>query len=102
MSNVQIGEGSLSSAAQLVAEAKIDLDRKSQTLSSKIQGIGAQWGGQGAAAFHQLHNAWQEKQQTITNALNNFEASLRDTETDAVSTDTTQADTFQSQFNRLG
>ncbi|MDF9717354.1 WXG100 family type VII secretion target [Nocardioides sp. ChNu-153] len=100
--NMQMGEGTLSNAAQMVADAKVEIDQKCRTLEGQIQGIGARWGGQGAAAFHRLHVAWQEKQRTINDALNDFERSLLDTERDTTSTDSSQADTFSSSFSRLG
>ena len=42
------------------------------------------WGGQGGTAFFNLHEAWNEKQQIIVNALDEFEASLQQTEKDNV------------------
>ncbi|WP_028474640.1 WXG100 family type VII secretion target [Nocardioides alkalitolerans] len=99
--NMKMGEGTLISAGQMVIEAKADFNQKSNALASQIQGMANRWQGQGGAAFQTLIVQWGEKQRTITNALENFERSLTDTDRDTTSTDSGQSDTFTSHLSRL-
>jgi WXG100 family type VII secretion target len=96
------GEGTLSKAAEMVREAKGDFDTLSGQLSSNIDSARSQWKGAGGNAFFNLHTAWTEKQRTVVAALNDFEASLRSTEKDNVSTDESQNSNFTGFQNRLG
>lgn len=96
------GEGTLTRAAGLVADAKADFDSLSNALSGQIQGLQGRWAGAGGSAFFSLHQAWTEKQKVITNALNEFEASLTSTERDNVSTDQSQSSNFSNYASRLG
>lgn len=96
------GHGTLTAAAAKVAEAKADFDRISKDLSGKIQGLNGQWVGAGATAFMRLHTEWTQAHQQITSALNEFEASLRGTERDNVSTDESQATPMTNLSARLG
>lgn len=95
-------EGALSTAAEHTRVAKTEVIKLCGDLSMNIQGIGARWGGQGANAFHKLHQAWQEKQRTIVNALDDFAGSLETTQTDNVNTDQSQADVNAKLLGRLG
>ena len=96
------GEGTLSKAAGMVAEAKGDFDRISGKLEGQIAGLQGKWAGAGGTAFFSLHQAWTEKQRVITNALNEFQASLTSTEKDNVSTDETQSANYSRVAGRLG
>ena len=96
------GEGTLTRAAGLVAEAKQDFDSLSKNLEGQIQGIQGKWAGAGGTAFFSLHQAWNEKQRIITNALNEFQNSLTSTEKDNVSTDETQSANYSRVAGRLG
>lgn len=96
------GQGTLSAAAGMVADAKHDFDRLNNQLVQHIEAAKAKWSGQGGTAFHSLGLSWSEKQRTIVNALNQFEASLRSTEKDNVSTDDTQSSTYARNQQRLG
>ena len=97
-----MGDGTLSKAAGLVAEAKQDFDRLSGKLEGQIAGLQGKWAGAGGQAFFALHQAWTEKQKVIVSALNEFEASLVGTEKDAMSTDDTQASNYHRNASRLG
>lgn len=92
----------LSQAAEHVRGARQEVTGLCQGLSSQIQGLGARWGGQGATAFHTLHDTWQEKQRTIVNALDTFAESLETTQSDTVTTDQSQADLSATLLRRLG
>jgi WXG100 family type VII secretion target len=96
------GEGTLSTAAGMVADAKHDFDRLNSQLVQHIDSAKAKWSGQGGSAFNNLGHAWHEKQATIVSALNQFEASLRSTEKDNTSTDDTQSSAFSRNQQRLG
>ena len=58
--------------------------------------------GRAATAFFALHRAWTEKQDVITRALNEFEASLVSTERDNVATDDAQSAPYHRTAGRLG
>jgi WXG100 family type VII secretion target len=96
------GEKTLTRAAGLVADAKQDFDGLSKALEGKITGLQGKWAGQGGQAFFSLHQAWTEKQRVITNALNEFEASLTSTEKDNLNTDETQSSNYNRYAGRLG
>jgi WXG100 family type VII secretion target len=96
------GQGALSAAAGMVADAKHDFDRCNNELVQHIDSAKATWAGQGATAFTSLGYAWSEKQRTITDALHQFEASLRSTEKDNTRTDDTQSSAFARNQQRLG
>ena len=96
------GEGTLTRAAGLVSEAKQDFDAMSKALEGQIAGLQGKWAGAGGSAFFQLHQAWTEKQRIITNALNEFEASLTSTEKDNVNTDESQSANYSRVAGRLG
>ena len=96
------GEKTLTRAAGLVSDAKSDFDSMSRTLDGQIQGLQGKWAGAGGSAFFALHQAWTEKQTVITNALNEFEASLTSTERDNMNTDETQSSSYNRFAGRLG
>ena len=87
---MKAGSHTLSRAAGLVAGAKSDFDRMSQSLTDQITSLQGKWVGQGGSAFFMLHQAWTEKQTKIVSALNEFEAALQQTERDNTNTDDTQ------------
>jgi WXG100 family type VII secretion target len=91
----------LSRAAGLVATAKVDFDQRAAALNDQIAGMALRWQGQGGVAFQTLQQAWQEKQRTITNALNDFEQSLLVTDRDFTTTDDSQAQAATVNLGRL-
>ena len=99
---MKAGDRTLSRAAGMVSNARSDFDRLSRTMSDTIVGYQSKWQGQGGKAFFALHQAWTEKQRIITNALDEFSASLTSTERDNVSTDDTQSATYSKVAGRLG
>ena len=96
------GQGTLSAAAEMVADAERDLDRLDRTLVRHLDAARASWAGQGGSAFVALGCAWSEKQRTIVGALHQFEASLRATEKDNLATDDAQSAAFTRHQQRLG
>lgn len=95
-------ERALTRAAAMVAEARKDFDGFSSRLDTQIGGLEGRWTGAGGRAFLSLHRAWTEKQRTITNALDEFEASLVSTERDNASTDEAQSANYHRTAGRLG
>lgn len=95
------GEGTLTKAAGMVADAKRDFDQLSKQLEGQIQGMQGKWAGAGGTAFFQLHAAWTEKQRRIVRALDEFENSLTQTERDNISTDEGQQANYNRNASRL-
>src|SRR3954462_9346699 len=85
------GEGTLSAAAGLVADAKHDFDRLNNELIHPIASPKGPSAGPGGSAFNRLGPAWQEKPTTIVTACNQFEATRSSTKKDNTSTDDTQS-----------
>lgn len=96
------GEKTLSRAAGLVADVKAEFDGISKQLMTNVETLRSQWGGQGSTAFQTLAMAWNEKQQKIVSALNEFEQNLITTEKDNVSTDDAQQSSMTALQNSLG
>lgn len=97
-----MGEGTLSRAAGLVAQARQDFDRLSGRLEGQVAALHGRWTGAGGQAFFRLHQTWAEKQRVIVGALDDFERSLVGTEKDALRTDDTQAGSYTRSMSRLG
>lgn len=95
------GEGTLSRAAGMVADAKKDFDNLSKKLEGQIQGLQGKWVGAGGSAFFGLHAAWNQKQRDIVSALDTFEASLHSTEKDNIRTDEDQQVNYNRNLDRL-
>jgi uncharacterized protein YukE len=96
------GEGTLSTAAGMVAGARRDFDGLNRELAQHIEATQAAWTGHGGSAFTALGRAWHEKQSTIVSALDRFATSLRSTEMDNLSTDDVQSGAFARNLQRLG
>ncbi|MBM7518052.1 WXG100 family type VII secretion target [Nocardioides nitrophenolicus] len=83
------GEGALKKVAELVATTKQDLVKKSGEMESELAAMKQAWVGGGGLAFENVKNAWIEKHKVVTAALDKFEASLIETESDNMNTDGT-------------
>ncbi|GAA3516461.1 WXG100 family type VII secretion target [Nocardioides daeguensis] len=81
------GEGALKKVAELVAATKQDLVKQSQTMEAQLEDMRNHWVGGGGLAFKNVKEAWIEKHKVVTSALDKFEASLIETESDNVNTD---------------
>lgn len=95
------GEGVLTRAAGMVADARTDFHTISRQLTDQISAVRSQWGGQGATAFFALQQAWTEKQQVIVDALNEFETSLGVTEKDNIRVDENEGVNYANLTARL-
>lgn len=95
------GQGTLTRAAGLVSDARVDFNTISARLTDQISAVQGKWGGQGASAFFVLHQTWTEKQKIIVGALDEFAQSLTVTEKDNVSTDEEQSSGFGRLSSRL-
>ena len=96
------GERTLTRAAGLVAEAKQDFDGLSKALDGQIAGIQGKWAGAGGTAFLVAPPGLDREAAVITNALNEFEASLTSTEKDNLNTDEAQSSNYNRFSGRLG
>ena len=96
------GEGTLSRAASLVADAQADFDVLSRSLEQQILAQQGAWVGDGGSAFFTLHRAWTDRQRAGDGALHDFEASLTSTEKDNVRTDEAQSSSYHRVAGRLG
>ncbi|MGC4112892.1 MAG: hypothetical protein QM747_21240 [Nocardioides sp.] len=96
------GQGTLSTAAELVAGARSDFDRLDRELVAHLDAARSSWVGRGGSAFLALGLAWSEKQRVIVGALQGFESSLRSTERDNLHTDEAQTAAFTRHQHRLG
>ncbi len=81
------GEGALKTVAELVATTKQDLAKKSQDMELQLEDMRTKWVGGGGLAFKNVKDAWIEKHKVVTAALDKFEASLIETESDNMNTD---------------
>ncbi|MXG89144.1 WXG100 family type VII secretion target [Nocardioides flavescens] len=99
---MKAGEGTLKAAAEMVDKARSKFMTDSGKLSNDIESLQAKWQGQGGTAFFNLQRAWKEKHEKIVGALSEFEASLRSTEKDNVTTDQSQSDYMAKNNARLG
>lgn len=96
------GQGTLTRAAGLVADARTDFEVLSKALEQQILAQQGAWVGAGGSAFFALHRAWTEKQRLITGALQDFETSLTSTERDNMRTDEAQSTGYHRVAGRLG
>ena len=88
--------------AQMVSDARSELDGQLGTLRGKLAGIGAQWKGAGSSSFQGVMTRWDENTKRITGALNDFEANLRSSEQTYNTSDEAQSSSFTNLGGRLG
>ncbi|MBC9734246.1 WXG100 family type VII secretion target [Nocardioides marmotae] len=96
------GEATLSRAAGMVSDAHNDFTTLASRLTDQLSALQGKWVGEGGRAFFTLHQTWSEKQRTIVNALNDFEASLNSTEKLNVTTDQESGGGMANLTSRLG
>lgn len=92
----------LSRAANLVADARQELNGQLQQLGGKLQGIGAQWKGSGAAAFGNVMERWNAAAKKIIQSLETFEDNLKKSESTYTAADDAQSAAFSKLSGRLG
>ncbi|QIK74673.1 WXG100 family type VII secretion target [Nocardioides piscis] len=102
MTNLSQTEKALTTGASAVRTARGDVKHKCNTLSDRVTDMMSGWGGQGASAFGNLMVAWQQKQDSILQALDQLALSMEQTEADNVATDESQSDLHLTLQNRLG
>ena len=98
---MKAGANTLGQAANMVSTAKSDFDKLASNLMGQIQSAQAKWQGEGGSAFQNLGAAWNERQNKIVSALNQFESSLQQTQKDNQSTDSTQSGYMSKISGRL-
>ncbi|WP_162893104.1 WXG100 family type VII secretion target [Microbacterium halotolerans] len=99
---VSAADGALQRGASIVNESKGSIVQELNAIRSKLSGINAAWQGSGSNAFQQSFSAWQDKSRRITNALDQFEQNLIDSQTSYTSTDDTSAQAQKKFLGRLG
>lgn len=99
---VSAADGALQRGAQIVNQSKAEITGELNSIQSKLSGIGAAWTGSGSTAFQQTFQAWQEKSRRITNALDQFEQNLRDSQSAYTQTDDASAQSQNKFMGRLG
>lgn len=92
----------LTRGAQLVAEARQELDAQLKSLGGKLQNIGGQWVGAGSASFTQAMQRWNEDASKIVASLDKFEADLKSAESTYTNVDSEQQAAFSKLSSRLG
>lgn len=92
----------LTRGAQLVAEARQELDSQLKGLNGKLQNIAGQWAGAGAASFTQAMQKWDTAARGIVSALDGFEANLKSAESTYTAADDEQQAAFSRISGRLG
>lgn len=99
---VSAADGALQQGATIVNSSKANIVSELNSIQSKLSGIGAAWTGSGSAAFQQTFAAWQEKSRKITNALDQFEQNLRDSQSTYTQSDDASAQAQNKFMGRLG
>lgn len=102
MSGVSAADGALQRGANIVNQSKASIVGELNSIQSKLSGIGASWQGSGSSAFQQTFAAWQEKSRKITNALDQFEQNLKDSQSSYTATDDASAQSQNKFMGRLG
>lgn len=102
--NIEFGhaEGALGRIAERVIQAKGEFKKEADVLDGQIQGLKGSWVGDGGTAFMTLHNAWTEKHGVVTAALDQFHASLTETESDNTAVDQAQSADLRHLMDKLG
>ena len=99
---VSAADGALKAGAAQVAQTRGELQQQLSALEGRLNGIGAQWQGQGAVAFTALMQRWNEDARKITSALNEFEQNLLSSQNTYTATDDAQSATMARLTGRLG
>ncbi len=84
----------LFAGANLVAEAKSELDGKFQIVRGHVADAASAWAGSGSTQFQQTMLRWDDSVRKVTNALVDFEANLRKSQQDFDETDDAQRQSF--------
>ena len=95
-------EGALGQVAELVITAKQELGGHAQTMEGQLESMRQEWVGNAGLSFNNLKQAWLEKHKVVTTALDQFHASLTETERDNVQVDEQAGSEMVNLLNRLG
>ncbi len=102
--NIEFGhaEGALGRIAERVIAAKGEFKKEADVLDGQIQQLNGAWVGDGGTAFRTLHTAWMEKHAVVTAALDQFHASLTESEKDNTQVDQAQSADLRRLMDKLG
>lgn len=95
-------EGALKRGADLVLEARADLDKQCVLLREALKALIGQWAGAGAGAFHQVLEQWDAAALCVISELNDFDRNLRQSEANYRSEDEAHAASMTRLQGRLG
>jgi WXG100 family type VII secretion target len=98
---MQLGERTLLDIATEVQTGRDKFKAAAKKLEGQILDKTAAWQGAGGASFFNLHAQWNQKQNKIIDALNEFEASLNIADKDAKNTDSDQSSAHQTNLAAL-
>lgn len=87
--------------ANMVNQARADLDQQLSALRGKLSSLGAQWIGSGSTSFHSTMTRWDDSARRITSALDGFEANLRSSEQTYTASDEEQSAAFSNIAGRM-
>ncbi|MDQ0614172.1 WXG100 family type VII secretion target [Microbacterium sp. W4I4] len=99
---ISAADGALQRGAKIVGESKIEIVTELNAIANKLSGINASWTGGGSDAFQKTFAAWGEKSRRITNALDEFQQNLLDSQTTYSQTDDTSRAAQTKLMGRLG
>ena len=99
---ISAAEGAILKGAETVATTRDDLTSRIKQVEGQMLAIGSSWTGPAAVAFQRLMVKWNQDASKVTNALVEFEQSLRSAQRDFDTTDQAQQATFDSIAGRLG
>ena len=102
MTNLSQTDKALSTAAEHVRQARVDVKGKCNTLTDQVNALMGQWGGRGADSFNKLMIEWQNKQEIILRALDRLAEAMVETEKDNLKTDDAVSDVHATMLGRLG
>lgn len=99
---VSAQQGALQRGAQLIDEARRDLDKQCNDLRHAIEGIRDSWTGAGAGAFRQVLEHWDVAARSAINELDKLESNLVRAEAGYRNVDEAQAARMTRLQGRLG
>lgn len=92
----------LTRGAQMVVEAKGDLEGQLRSLEGKLSGLQGMWKGAGAGAFTSVMTRWNDSARRLTGALDGFEANLRASESTYTASDEQESSAYTGLSGRMG
>ncbi len=99
--HVSAAEGALLRGADTVANTRTELTGQLDTIRGQIESTRSSWTGAGALAFTTLMENWNETSNRMVRVLDDFEQSLRGSETRHQATEEAQQQMYSQLSARL-